>query len=695
MPKIVKACLLTAVFVLFGFSSRAQKNAPAPCGPVPSQNQLRWQQLEYYAFVHLSLNTYTDQSWGYGNEDINLFNPSKLDCRQWARICKQAGMKGIILTAKHHCGFCLWPSKYTKYSVKNAPWKNGKGDVVREMAAACKEYGLKLGIYLSPWDRNRADYGKPEYITYFRNQLTELLTNYGPIFEIWFDGANGGSGYYGGANETRTIDRKTYYDWENTYKLVRKLQPNIVIWNDGGERADLRWVGTEGGSVGDTNWSLLNATGDVPYDMLHFGVENGNAWVPAEVNTSIRPEWFYHPSEDKKVKTVPQLMETFYKSIGHNGSLLLNFPIMPNGLIHPTDEKNVLEFAKAVKAAFSVNLAKNKPAIASNIRAASKDFGAGNATDDDKNTYWATDDSIKAASLTIDFGRATRINRFLAQEYIQLGQRIKTLTVEGFLNGRWRELAKGTTIGYKRIIRFPTVKASKVRVDITGAKGCMAMSEVGVYYAPQILTAPTITRNQDGVIAITPADKESRIYYTTDGRIPTPTAKKYHGPFLVDSKPKIRAIVYDPSTHQSSRETHEEFDISRKDWKIVGVNDDKAIAILDGDPSTAWHQSKDKKTPMDVVVDLGHDENISGFKYLPDQGIWNPGIITGYEFYVSENNIDWKMVSNGEFPNIKNNPLWQKVKFGPQKARYFKLTAIKNTDNSAEVGYAEIDIITD
>jgi alpha-L-fucosidase len=324
----------------------AQTKAPVPFGPVPNKNQMRWQEMEYYAFVHFSLNTYTNQSWGYGNESVKLFNPDKLDCRQWARICKQVGMKGIILTAKHHCGFCLWPSKYTEYSVKNSPWKNGKGDVVREMADACKEYGLKLGIYLSPWDRNHPDYGKPEYITYFRNQLTELLTNYGPIFEIWFDGANGGSGYYGGTNETRKIDRTTYYDWSNTYKLIRKLQPNIVIWNDGGDRGDLRWVGTEGGAVGETNWSLLNATGEVPFNMLHYGVENGDSWVPGEVNTSIRPEWFYHPGENTKVKTVPQLMETYYNSIGRNGTLLLNFPIDTRGLIHENDEKAALAFAE-------------------------------------------------------------------------------------------------------------------------------------------------------------------------------------------------------------------------------------------------------------------------------------------------------------------------------------------------------------
>ena len=297
----------------------------------------------------------------------------------------------------------------------------------------------------------------------FRNQLTELLTNYGPIFEIWFDGANGGSGYYGGANETRKIDRTTYYDWSNTYKLIRKLQPNIVIWNDGGDRGDLRWVGTEAGYVGETNWSLLNAKGEVPFNMLHYGVENGDSWVAAEVNTSIRPEWFYHPGEDAKVKTVPQLMDTYYNSIGRNGSFLLNFPIMPNGLIHPNDEKAALGFAKAVKEAFAVNLAAKSKATASNVRGNSKQFDAAKAIDSNKETYWATDDDVTKASLTIDFGKPTTFNRFLVQENIRLGQRVKAFTVEALVDGNWKELAKATTIGYKRILRFPSVKATQVR----------------------------------------------------------------------------------------------------------------------------------------------------------------------------------------------------------------------------------------
>ncbi len=683
------------LFCLFISSfSYAQTKAPAPFGPVPTENQMRWQEMEYYAFVHFSLNTYTDQSWGYGNEDVKLFNPEKLDCRQWARTCKEAGMKGIIITAKHHCGFCLWPSKYTEYSVKNAPWKNGKGDVVKEMADACKEYGLKLGIYLSPWDRNSTDYGKPEYITYFRNQLTELLTNYGPIFEIWFDGANGGSGYYGGANETRKIDAKTYYDWANTYKLIRKLQPNIVIWNDGGNRADLRWVGTEGGSVGETNWSLLNATGDVPYEMLHYGVENGNAWVPAEVNTSIRPEWFYHPGENSRVKTVPQLMETYYNSIGHNGTLLLNFPIDTKGLIYENDVKAALAFADAVKKAFAVNLAANTKATASNVRGNAKQFAAAMAADSNKNTYWATDDNVTNASLTIDFGKSTKFNRFLVQEYIRLGQRVKTFTVEALVDGNWKEVANATTIGYKRILRFSTVKATKVRFSITDSKACPLISNISIYNAPQILASPSIIRSQSGDINIIPADAESVVYYTMDGTIPTAKSKKYTAPFQTEGKVQVSAIAYEPASGKSSPMTHEKFDIEKKNWKIVGTEDEKASAILDGNPATAWHQSKDKKLPVDLIIDLGNEENLSGFRYLPEQTLWNPGIITDYQFYVSEDNIEWKLVSQGEFSNIRNNPLWQTKNFERVKARYIKLSALKNTEHNDNIGYAEIDVIT-
>ena len=439
-------------------------NSLSPCGPVPTENQLWWQDLEMYAFIHYSMNTYTDQEWGFGNEDLQLFNPSDLDCRQWARVCKQAGMRGIIFTAKHHCGFCMWPSQYTEYSVKNTPWKQGKGDVVRELADACREEGLKFAVYLSPWDRNHPEYGRKEYVTYFRNQLRELLTNYGDIFEVWFDGANGGDGWYGGANETRTIDRTTYYEWPETYRMIRLLQPHCLIWNDGSDRGDLRWVGTEAGNVGETNWSLLNKDGEVTWNMLHYGLEDGDSWVPGETNTSIRPGWFYHETENAHVKSLSKLMDTYYKSVGRNSTLLLNFPIAPNGRIHPIDSLRGIAFNKMIHEVFKTDLAAN-----------AKKHTKNNET-------------------IIDFGKPTAFNRFVAEEDIRYGQRVKKFSLEAEINGKWQPLKDAlveqgdglTTIGHRRIICFPTVNATRLRLTILDAKCQPVIKRTSVYLAPEL-----------------------------------------------------------------------------------------------------------------------------------------------------------------------------------------------------------------
>ena len=463
--------------------------------PKPTENQLRWQEMEMYAFIHYSLNTYTDQEWGFGNEDPKLFNPSSLDCRQWARVCKQAGMRGIIFTAKHHCGFCMWPSKYTEYSVKNSPWKNGKGDVVRELADACREEGLKFAVYLSPWDRNHPDYGKPEYVTYFRNQLRELLTNYGDIFEVWFDGANGGDGWYGGANETRRIDGKTYYGWAETFRMIRELQPKAVIWNDGGDRGDLRWVGTEAGNVGETNWSMMPGKGDTswhmlhygvedgdvwcpgetnwsmmpgkgdtPWHMLHYGVEDGDVWCPGETNTSIRPGWFYHETENEHVKSLSKLMDTYYKSVGRNSTLLLNFPIAPNGRIHPNDSLRGIAFKKMIDEVFRTDLAE-KAKI-----------------------------EVKGTETVIDFGKPTSFNRFVAEEDIRQGQRVKKFSLEALVDGEWKPLRDAlvegsdglTTIGHRRIVCFPTVNATKLRFAVTDSKAEPIIKRTSVFLAPEL-----------------------------------------------------------------------------------------------------------------------------------------------------------------------------------------------------------------
>ncbi len=467
--------IVLAILLLMATHLTAQETRmPAPCGPVPTENQLRWQEMEMYAFIHYSLNTYTDQEWGFGNEDLQLFNPCDLDCRQWARVCKQAGMKGIIFTAKHHCGFCMWPSVYTDYSVKNTPWKQGKGDVVRELADACREEGLKFAVYLSPWDRNHKDYGKPEYITYFRNQLSELLTNYGEIFEVWFDGANGGDGWYGGANETRRIDGKTYYQWAETFRMIRELQPNAVIWNDGGDRGDLRWVGTEAGNIGETNWSLLNKEGDVTWPMLHYGLENGDSWVPGETNTSIRPGWFYHETENEHVKSLSKLMDTYYKSVGRNSCLLLNFPIAPNGRIHPTDSLRGIAFNKMIHEVFKKDLVENGKLTNENE---AQDGG-----------------SFQSSVFNIQWDKPTAFNRFVVEEDIRYGQRVKKFALEAEVDGKWvplkDELAENgdglTTIGHRRIVCFPTVTATRLRFSVLDAKCKPVIKRTSVYLAPEL-----------------------------------------------------------------------------------------------------------------------------------------------------------------------------------------------------------------
>ncbi len=486
--------LLAILLFLLSSCDTERVSVPDPCGPLPSADQLRWQDMEMYAFIHYSMNTYTDQEWGYGNEDPALFNPEDLDCRQWARVCKQAGMKGIIFTAKHHCGFCMWPSAYTEYSVKNSPWKGGKGDVVRELAEACREEGLKFAVYLSPWDRNHPEYGRPEYVTYFRNQLRELLTQYGDIFEVWFDGANGGDGWYGGADETRRIDGKTYYQWAETFRMIRELQPHAVIWNDGGDRGDLRWVGTEAGNVGETNWSLLFKDGDVPYQMLHYGVEEGDVWCPGETNTSIRPGWFYHETENAHVKSLSKLMDTYYKSVGRNSTLLLNFPIAPNGRIHPTDSLRGIAFSKMIDEVFKEDLAIGAEVTASNVRGGSRRFNATKTIDGSPDTYWATDDGVSSASLTLDFPRPATFNRFLAEEYIALGQRVRDFSLDYWQDGMWVPLndalvAEGdglTTIGHRRIICFPTVTTTRLRFTVEDSKACPLISRIGVFLAPEL-----------------------------------------------------------------------------------------------------------------------------------------------------------------------------------------------------------------
>jgi alpha-L-fucosidase len=655
--------------------------------------------MEFYAFVHFNMNTFTDMEWGTGGESPQLFNPTELDCQQWARVCHEAGMTGIILTAKHHDGFCLWPSEYTEHSVKNSPWKNGKGDVVQELADACEEYGLKLGLYLSPWDRNHADYGTDAYITYFRNQLTELMSNYGEVFEVWFDGANGGTGWYGGANEERRVDRRTYYDWPNTRQIVRDLQPNAVMFSDAGP--GVRWVGNEAGWAGETNWSILRRDefypGSPNYKELTTGHEDGTHWVPAEVDVSIRPGWYYHESEDHKVKSVKHLVDIYYHSIGRNASFLLNFPVDRRGLIHEKDVEHLMKMVEVVRRDLQTDLAWDARVEASKVRGGSRNFDARNVVDGEPDTYWATDDSVLSASLTFEFGRENTFNRILIQEYIPLGQRVKEFSLEAWVDGAWKEIDKQTTIGYKRILRFENVSSDKLRLNILDAKACPTISNVEIYHAPKLLEPPAITRDKEGMVSLEAFDSGLDIYYTTDGSDPDRRSGMYAEPFALKGKGEIRAIAYDPASEESSEVTQQPYDICKERWSVVTPDPrlyPRVQAVVDANPRSIWRSKEEQGVPQAVVVDLGENLELQGFTYLPTQARYIDGTISQYRLYLSEDGKRWgDPVSSGEFSNIRNSPVLQTIYFDPVPARYLKFVAEREINDRSFVSIAELGII--
>src|SRR5690606_18173377 len=564
-------------------------------------------------------------------EDPALFNPTDLDCMQWARLAKKAGMTGIIITAKHHDGFVLWPSQYTEHSVKNSPWKNGQGDVLQELREACDAYGLKMGIYYSPWDRNHADYGTEKYLDYLHNQLEEVLTQYGEIFEVWFDGANGGTGYYGGANDNRKVDRKKYYDWPRIWNHVRELQPNAVIFSDAGP--DVRWVGNESGFAGETNWSTLNRDlvwpGWPHYQQLQFGHKQGSHWVPAEVDVSIRPGWYYHASEDHKVKTLPELLDIYYHSIGRNASFLLNIPIDRTGQIHPNDSAGMMALAMQLEKDFETNLAAGLPVKTTSYRGENSDYAPGNVTDEDPDTYWTTDEFTRSGSLTLDFGKPTTFNRFLVSEYIPLGQRVEAFHVDILdESGQWKEIARETTIGKKRILRLADVTTSQLRFVVDSALASPLINLIEVYRAPAVLSPPGITRDDLDMTTLVAGQEMAEIYYTVDGSDPDKNSTRYHSPFLFNKKGNIRAVVIDPVSGNTSPVVQFQLDIPKKGW-MMGSGD---RMMIDGDP----HTFSSLESGKSAIIDLGNTHRLSGLTYTPDQSRYARGIIREYRLSVSQ-----------------------------------------------------------
>lgn len=605
-----------ALLLLTGLSAIA--------APVPSERQLKWQQLEVIGMVNFSTITYYGKEWGFGDEEAGRFNPVEFDARQIVRAAKSAGIRGLVIDTKHHGGFCLWPSKYTDYSVKSSPWRDGKGDMVKELADACREEGVLVGVYLSPWDRNHKDYGKPEYVTYYRNQLRELLTGYGPVFEVWFDGANGGDGWYGGAKGRRNIDRHTYYGWETNIAMIRELQPGACIFSDAGP--DCRWNGNESGVSGDPCWATVNADGWVPgiadSRQLNSGVRTGKSWIPAEADFAQRNGWFWHPGDHSK--TPADLVNRYFTSVGRNSTMDIGIAPDRRGLICDEDAAALRGFGDRIRALFATNLA-------ASAESSGRRPSASEGPTVGLQSRW---------EYSLDFGKPTEFSVISLREDIRLGERVDDWALDAWQEGEWKEFAVGTGIGNRRLWRDQPVTAARIRLRVLSSTAEPAISEFAVYLEPEA------------------SRKEARL-----------TERMEAG-------------------------------ISKKGWKVVSASCEGAPAAnaLDGNPATLWHTHTEagrQPPPQEIVVDMGAERDLAGLLYLPRQDGCTVGNVSRYALYVSADGKTWGTpVAEGEFGNIKANPVQQKVLFAkPVKARYFKFAALASADadciSVAELGLQE------
>ena len=650
---------------------------------VPTKKQLDWQKLETTAFIHFGINTFTGREWGDGNENPQLFYPTNLNTDQWAECLKKAGFKLVIITAKHHDGFCLWQTTTTNHSVAATNWRNGKGDVVRDLQNSCAKYGLKFGIYLSPWDRNAECYGNsPVYNEFFKNQLRELLSNYGPIDEVWFDGACG-EGPNGKIQE---------YDFASYYQLIYELQPNAVVAIMGD---DIRWCGNESGLGRDTEWSvtplkndaypenkILNKNLDINNMSKDLGsrelLKNATSvnWWPSEVDVSIRPRWFYTSNDDNKVKSEEQLVDIYFNSVGKNAVLLLNVPPNKEGLIAKPDSINLIRLGDFLSQMYKRNYIS------------------------DSNTYWcgnlATGEKIYNLSSN-DFFNVVELN-----EDITKGQRIEKFSIYAYKNNKWELLTQGTTIGYKRLLRFPAVKTEKIKLVIHSSRGQFYIKNIKAYKAKEFITPPTISRTKNRVIEIT-GNKNSTIHFTTDGTSPNTDSPIYTTPFPFNQKGVIKAIAFFDGGKISSDVVSYNLDIPKNEWEIVDVTDQvdgyNAFMAIDDDEKTFWHTRwEGELTPLPhyICVDCKKDITATGFSFYPRDDGSTGGIPFRYDFLISNDGKNWtKIIANKEFSNIKNNPQPQIIKFDKKyNFRFFKFVAQEEVEGNNWISVAEIDILT-
>ncbi|MGK9368848.1 alpha-L-fucosidase [Melioribacter sp. Ez-97] len=666
---------------------------------IPAGRQYDWQKLELTAFIHFGMNTFMNLEWGRKDFDLSVFNPSGIDTDQWVRILKEAGFKLIIFTAKHHDGFCLWPSRYTDYDIENTPYKNGKGDIVKELSESCRKEGVKFGIYLSPWDMHEKTYGSDDYNEYFRNQLRELLTNYGEISEVWFDGACGE-----GPN-----GRKQIYDWNSYYELIRELQPDCIIANMG---PDARWVGTESGYGRKTEWSVLPGNimdtdsiaassqqkkldnAFIPRDLTDEDLGSREKilkaksliWYPAEIDVSIRPRWFYHKEDDNFVKSPEKLFDIYLNSVGLNGVLLLNVPPNKYGLIVEQDIKSLQGFKYLIENTFGRNLATGKVVFVSSEREGNS---AAFILDNDYETYWTTDGSDSTAVIEISLDTIRTFNCAMLQENILEGQRIEKFSLEFREHNQWKKFATGTTVGYKRLFKFDPVTTSRVRIIIEQCRTNPTLSSFGLYITPPSLSfSPANTTFRDTLaIKINCDIPNSKIYYTLDGSLPDTNSKLYTGEIIIDSSITITAFAISsdgkkglPATSKYYKAKYDVISLTKYSQSYSGGG---KYALVNGvrgssyfkDGNWQGYHGNDLVITLDLKeykrirkISAGFLKDINAYIFFPDS----------VAFYASEDGINFiKLGSKKPVDTNENNAEIQTVSINADgiNCRYIKIEA--------------------
>lgn len=695
---------------------------------VPTKSQYQWQQLEFIAFLHFGPNTFSQVEWGTGKEDPKIFNPTDFDANQWISVIKDAGMKMAMLTAKHHDGFCLWPTNTTAHSVKSSPWKNGHGDVLGEVASAAKKENIKIGVYLSPADlheieRKNGTYGNgsvpkmvkipsnkklqesapkvfeyllDDYDALFMNQLYEVLTQYGKIEEVWFDGANPKPG------TGQKYNRKAWYD------MIRQLQPQAVIAIKG---PDVRWCGNEAGHTRKNEWSVVPVPEDPNvYNWRDVTMEDIGSrnklkdakylyWYPAETNTSIRRGWFYR--DDKQyVKTVEELVDTWYRSVGGNTVFLLNLTPNRKGLIPDKDAARLRKLGGIISNTFKENLAEDATVVSSQE---SNGHSGSNMLDGNMETCWKPQDGSEQANFVVNLSHMKMFNRLMLQECIKsYGQRIEQFAVDVWKNDGWQQITQGTVVGYKNIRRFPMVKTKKIRIRILASRVAPTLSVLGVYKAPEMLSNPFIERSKSGQVVIRCKTPDPQIYYTLDGSEPSSDSRLYTQPFSMSQGGVVKAVAVVQEGHSKSEVVEQRFDLCSARWKVRSTSSaqkgyDGSLAI-DGKTSTMWHTPWNKEAighPHSIDIDLGEKLHLKGVSYTPRMDGRLGGICKKYRVFTSLDGVKWTLAKQGAFNNIKNNPVLQRIVFKRvMVARYIKFVSLSNVNNDAYLSVAELGVIT-